>query len=319
METLQTLVGDAKLVAFTGKGGVGKTTSSAATAVRFANQGERTLLLSTDRSPSLSDVLGVDVYGELTAVPDVDGLDALELDFDAVAERWKAEFGDEVYALVSSFMSVDRWVIDYFAEAPGIATQFALAYLLEFYTGDTYDRIVWDTAPAGATIGLIELEEKLYAHLGDAPKFYAKLRAAISRDVSQDPSELLEKWRVLAEDCLAMVQNDDTAFVVVTNPETLAVAETDRITRDLSKRDISVGAVIANRLLSAELCDCDFHTERVAMQKEHLAELEAAYGDSPGLVAVPQFPSDIDGREPLADVATWLFDRSDWKKSVDVE
>ena len=310
VDTLDTLIGDAELVAFTGKGGVGKTTCSAATAVRFADRGERTLLLSTDRSPSLSDVLGLDVADELTSVPGVDGLDAMELDFDAVAERWKDEFGEEMYAVVSSFMSVDRWVIDYFAEAPGIATQFALSYLLEFFEGEAYDRIVWDTAPAGATIGLIELEEELYSHLGDAPRFYAKLRAAVKRDVTHDPSALLERWRTLAQDCLAMVRDERTTFVVVTNPESLAVAETERIVAELVDRDISVGAVVANRVLSERICDGAYHRKRVAMQQEHIQELTDAYGDRPGLVAVPQLSTDVDGTETVRAVATWLFDRT---------
>ena len=72
--------GGDRLVAFTGKGGVGKTTCSAATAIHFANRGERTLLVSTDRSPSLSDILETDVYGQRTAIDAVDGLEAIELD-----------------------------------------------------------------------------------------------------------------------------------------------------------------------------------------------------------------------------------------------
>ncbi|MFP4530094.1 MAG: ArsA family ATPase [Halodesulfurarchaeum sp.] len=310
MDSLATLVDGTRLLAFTGKGGVGKTTSSAATAIHFADRGERTLLLSTDRSPSLSDVLGIDVYGELTPVPGVEGLDAMELDFDAVAERWKDEFGEEMYAVVSSFMPVDRWVIDYFAEAPGIATQFALSYLLEFFEGDTYDRIVWDTAPAGATIGLIELEEELYAHLGDAPRFYAKLRAAVKRDVSHDPSALLDEWRGLAKDCLGMVRDEQTSFIVVTNPESLAVAETARIVDELERREISVDAVVANRLLSADVCDCAYHRERVAMQAEHLAELEDEYGEEPGLVEVPQLSTEVDGIESLRSIGRALFEEN---------
>jgi len=308
MDTLESLVGDAELLAFTGKGGVGKTTTAAATAMRFAERGDRTLLLSTDRSPSLSDVLGIDVYGNRTSVPDVPGLDALELDFDGIADRWKAEFGEEVYSVISSFMPVDRWVIDYFAEAPGIATQFALSYLLEYYEGDTYDRIVWDTAPAGATIGLIELEEKLYSHLGEAPKFYAKLRAAINRDVSEDPSKLLDEWRQLAQDCLSMVRADTTAFVIVTNPETLAVKETARIAEKLLDRQINVGAVVANRVLEASICECDFHQDRVQMQARHLEELEEAYSQNPGLVTVPHLASEVDGIDTLASIGDQLFD-----------
>ncbi|MFW5965808.1 MAG: ArsA family ATPase [Halodesulfurarchaeum sp.] len=308
MDSLREVTDAHRLIAFTGKGGVGKTSASAATAVELADRGERTLLLSTDRSPSLSDVLDTDVYGEVTSVPDVDGLEAIELDYDAVARRWKKRYGEDVYAVVSSFMPVDRWVIDYFAEAPGIATQFALSFLLEFFEAETYDRIVWDTAPAGATIGLIELEEKLYGHLGDAPKFYAKLRAALKRDVAADPAELLEEWRDLAQDCLAMVRSPQSTFVVVTNPESLAVRETGRITEELNRREIDVGAVIANSVLERSVCDCEYHEERIEMQAEHLRSLAEAYAESPGLLVVPQLRTEVAGLSSIRSVGEVLFD-----------
>ena len=309
MDSLSALTdGNRRLVAFTGKGGVGKTTCSAATAIRYADVGENTLLLSTDRSPSLSDVLETDVYGEITSVPDVPHLDAVEMDYDAIAEQWKERYGEEIYAVVSSFMPVDRWVIDYFAEAPGIATQFALSYLLEYYHGDTYDRIVWDTAPAGSTIGLVELEEKLYGHLGEAPKFYAKLRAAVKRDVTHDPGALIEDWRQLAHECLEMVRAEDTTFVVVTIPETLGVKETERVLAELESRELVVAAVVANNVLTESVCDCDYHRRRVAMQETHLAELENRYGEDPGLVTVPQLPTEVSGIESLRTVGTLLFD-----------
>jgi arsenite-transporting ATPase len=305
------MLGAPALVESTGKGGVGKNTTEKATAFHYAQAGERTLLLSTDRSPSLSDVLGIDVSGDVTPVPDTAGLDAIELDFDAIAERWKDEFGEEIYAVLSSFMPVDRWVVDYVAEAPGIATQFALSYLLEFFEGETYDRIVWDTAPAGATIGLVELEEKLYDHLGTAPRFYAKLRAALDRDVTEDPAALLDEWRDLARDCLAMVRSERTSFVVVTNPEALAVAETERIVADLEGRSIDVAAVLVNRVLAADLCDCAYHRERVRSQAENVAALEAADADAPGLVTVPQLSTDVNSRERLEEVRNALFDPDD--------
>ncbi len=309
MDSFSDLVDDdTRLLAFTGKGGVGKTTSSAASAVHLAENGERTLLISTDRSPSLSDVLELDVSGEITSVPDIDGLDAVEMDFDIIAERWKKRYGEEVYAVVSSFMPVDRWVVDYFAEAPGIATQFALSYILEYFAGDTYDRIVWDTAPAGSTIGLLELEEQLYTHLGEAPKFYAKLRAAIKRDVDQDPRKLLEEWRALANECLEMVRSPHTAFVVVTIPEALAVKETDRIVTQLREKNIAVDAVIANNVLTGDVCDCEHFSRRAAIHEEHLASLAGTYAEDPGLVTVPQLSTEIVGLESLDAVAEAIFE-----------
>ena len=96
-----------KIVMFCGKGGVGKTTCASTTAVHFALKGYRTLLISTDPAPSLSDMLELDVRGEVTPVPAVENLEAVELDYDKVVEMWKERFGDEVYELISSFLPVE--------------------------------------------------------------------------------------------------------------------------------------------------------------------------------------------------------------------
>ena len=92
-----------RIVMFCGKGGTGKTTSASTTALHFARQGLRTLLLSTDPAPSLSDILEIDVSQGITPVESVPELDAVELDYDSVVELWKDKFGDEVYEVISSF------------------------------------------------------------------------------------------------------------------------------------------------------------------------------------------------------------------------
>ena len=89
---------------FCGKGGTGKTTLSTVTALHFALQGYRTLLISTYPAPSLSDILEIDVGGEVMPIPDAPWLSALELDYDLVVELWKERYGAEVYDLVSSFL-----------------------------------------------------------------------------------------------------------------------------------------------------------------------------------------------------------------------
>jgi arsenite-transporting ATPase len=300
-----------RIVAFTGKGGVGKTTCATATAVHLARNDERVLLLSSDRSPSLSDILDEDVYGEVTSVEAVAGLDAVEMDYAAIADRWRERYGEEVYQVISSFVPVDREVIDYVAEAPGIPEEFAMSYILDFYEDDSYDRIVWDTAPAGSTVSLLQLQEQFYAHLGQAPKFYAELRAALKRDGGRRPSTLLSEWRELSADCLEMVRADDTRFVVVTIPETLGVRETDRIVDDLRSHDLNVERVVANHVVTPEICDCDFHRRRAALHGRHLETLESRYADDPGLVTVPQFADEVQGVGTLERVSEHLFEASD--------
>ena len=101
-----------RIVMFCGKGGVGKTTTASATALHFAKKGKRTLLLSTDPSPSLSDILEVDVKGNITKIQSVSGLAAVELDYEDIVEQWTEKFGDEVYDVISSFLPIETDIIE---------------------------------------------------------------------------------------------------------------------------------------------------------------------------------------------------------------
>lgn len=297
-----------RLIAFTGKGGVGKTTCSAAAAVGYAKGGERTLLLTTDRSPSLSDIFELEVSGEPTPHPEVDGLDILEMDYDMVVQRWKEEYGEEVYYLFASFLDVDRDVIDYVAEAPGIPEEYVMGVLLEYYEDDTYERIVWDTAPAGSTLSLLELQKRFYSHLGQAPSIYADIRSAMKREDRGRPSKLLDDWRELAADTLGMVQADDATFVVVTIPEGLAVEETIRILDELSGHEVSIGSIVVNNVLvgDIEFGECPFHEDRSEMQAAYLEEIDDRWGEDPGVVLLPQLRAEVKGLDAIVRIAEEL-------------
>ncbi|RLE48076.1 MAG: ATPase, partial [Candidatus Methanomethylicota archaeon] len=139
------------IISFWGKGGVGKTTCAASTAVKLASNGLKTLLVSSDPMPSLSDILELSSSNTLQDLP----LHVLELSEDKVIEMWKREYGDEVYQVISAFLPVDKSIIDYVAGAPGIADEFCLAYVMKLQREGAYDYIVWDTAPAGGTLKLL--------------------------------------------------------------------------------------------------------------------------------------------------------------------
>ncbi|MBS3783674.1 MAG: ATPase, partial [Anaerolineae bacterium] len=123
---------DKRVFMFGGKGGVGKTTSSAATALHYALKGRRTLIITSDYTPSLSDIFEAEIGPHERPVPGVDGLFALEIDPDEVMRRWKRKFGPEVYEAASALvdMPYDE-LVDYVAMAPGIQEEFMLDYILE--------------------------------------------------------------------------------------------------------------------------------------------------------------------------------------------
>ena len=292
-----------KIVMFTGKGGVGKTTSASSTAVHFALSGLRTLLISTDPSPSLSDILEIDVSGVVTPIEKAENLYAVELDYDMVVDLWKEKFGKEVYEMVSSFLPVDEDIIEYVAGAPGIDKEFALSHLYELYISEDYDIIVWDTAPAGGTFALLNLQDTLYTHLGEAARLYVRVRRALSsltkKGVKRDPLKTIAKWEQLAKNVLDMMRDYQTYAFVVTLPEALAVNQTRRVVRDLEKFGIQVGGIVINHVLTEEAADSAFNKSRREMQRKYIDELEEVYGTVMPLIQVPLMPFEVKGVDTL--------------------
>ncbi len=300
-----------RIVMFCGKGGVGKTTCASTTAVHFALKGYRTLLISTDPAPSLSDMLELDVRGEVTPVPSVENLEAVELDYDRVVEMWKERFGDEVYELISSFLPVEEDIIEYVAGAPGIDEEFALSYVYDLYISEEYDIIIWDTAPAGGTLSLLKLQDTFYTHLGEAAKLYVKVRSALSAltegRAQRDPLKIIKEWEYLAQVVLEMLKDEGTQAYLVTIPEALGVNQTQRIANDLEKFGLHIGGVIINNVLTEEAANTGFYRSRREMQLKYVEEIERTYSDVMPVVKLPLQPFEVKGVEALRKVEELLF------------
>jgi arsenite-transporting ATPase len=300
-----------KIIMFTGTGGVGKTTSSSAAAVHFARTGLRTLLISTDPAPSLSDMFERNVNGTITPIEEVPGLSVVELDYDLIVELWKEKYGEEVYAVASSFLPVDREIIEYVAGAPGMDQEFALSYLYDLHTSGEYDIIVWDTAPAGGTLALLNLQDTLYQHLGEAAKMYIRVRKALEAlskgRAKQDPLKMIAKWEQLSKNVLNMMRDESTLGFVVTNPEALCVNQANRVVADLDKFGIHVGGIVLNRVLTEAAADSDFNKSRRDFQQKYIEELRETYEDKLPLAKVPLMPFEVKGVEALIEVGKILF------------
>ncbi len=300
-----------RIVMFCGKGGVGKTTCASTTAVHFALKGYRTLLISTDPAPSLSDMLELDVRGKVTPIPSVENLEAVELDYDRVVEMWKERFGDEVYELISSFLPVEEDIIEYVAGAPGIDEEFALSYVYDLYVSEKYDIIVWDTAPAGGTLSLLKLQDTFYTHLGEAAKLYVKVRSALSAltegRAQRDPLKIIKEWEHLAQVVLEMLKDEGTQALLVTIPEALGVNQTQRVANDLEKFGLHIGGVIINNVLTEEAANTGFYRSRREMQLKYVEEIEKTYSDAMPVVKLPLQPFEVKGVEALRKVEELLF------------
>lgn len=298
--------GNQSVIMFGGKGGVGKTTSSAATALHYAAAGKQTLIISSDLTPSLSDIFETRIGPVERPIPGVDNLWGLEIDPNEVMRRWKEKFGPEIYAAASSLVDLAYDdVVDYVAIAPGIQEEFMLDYILERIRSGPYEMIVWDTAPAGDTLRLLELPYKLLSHLRMAPRVYMQVRDTLKLDRTPF-SEIIAGWSELSREIADWFRDpDNVAFVLVTIPEALGVYQSRRLVNQLAQFGLDVGHIIVNHVILEP--DCEFHRQRQAMQAPYLAMLDEEYGERMSLVSVPARPYEVKGVSRLREIERALF------------
>jgi arsenite-transporting ATPase len=295
-----------RVLMFGGKGGVGKTTCSATTALHYASLGRKTLIISSDLTPSLSDIFEMEIGPTEKPVRGVENLDALEIGPDEVMKRWKKKFGPEIYEAASSLIDMEYdEVIDYAAMAPGIQEEFLLDYVLEHVKDGTYDLIVWDTAPAGDTLRLLELPYNFIAHLKTAPKVYMRVRDALK--LKKVPFlDLIESWKALAEEVTGFMRDpENTEFLLVTIPEGLGVYQARRLVKEFHRFGLEIRYILVNNVLAN--AESDFNRRRMEMQQGYIQILRDEYGDGRKILEVPLFAREIKGVERLRGLEQVLF------------
>jgi arsenite-transporting ATPase len=291
---------------FGGKGGVGKTTSSATTALHFAARGRRTLIISSDLTPSLSDIFETEIGATETPINGVPNLWGLEIDPEEVMRRWKKKFGPEIYEASQVFvdMPYDE-LVDYVGLAPGIQEEFMLDFILEHIRNERYDMVVWDTAPAGDTLRLLELPHKFLSHLRTAPRVYLGVRDKLQ--LSKTPFlELIDSWQALSQEIADFFRDPDKSeFILVTIPEALGVYQARRLVGDFAQFGLEIQHMVVNHVIHDS--DSDFLARRQAMQQPYLDLLAEEYGQSMTITQVPLFASEIKGVERLSKLEKVLF------------
>lgn len=304
-----------RIIATGGKGGVGKTTTASSLALYFAEQeAQETLVISSDPTPSLSDIFEQDLGTKLTPIREIKNLSGHEMKREEIVTAWKNRFGDEIYEVVSSYLPVDREIVDYVAEAPGIADeQFMLAYLLDLYENGGFDKIIWDTAPAGATLSLLKLESRFYDHLTDAANLYVRMRSVFERlgekfrlKKRRSVLDIINEWKDLADHVMTTLRDTSIMeFVVVTIPEGLGVSQTERVVKELNDYGISVRHIVVNNVIPADaVADSSFLGSRYQVQRSYLEQLSEKYDEM--LTIIPLLPREVKGIDALRTIYSFL-------------
>lgn len=288
-----------RVLLFTGKGGVGKTTVAAATAVRCAAEGNRTLIVSTDPAHSLADAFDVPL-GDAPTV--IDGhLSGQQLDTRVRLERsWGAI---RAWLLeVLAWAGVEGIEAEELAVVPGLDEVFALADLADHADSGEWDVIVVDCAPTAETLRLLSLPdvlgwyvERLFPVGRRLNKVVAPLLGRMTSlpvagdDVFSAGQQVFDRLEAVRQ---LLADGDRSSVRLVVTPERLVVAEARRTHTYLSLFGYGVDAVVANRLLPDAVDDpwFDFWKESHAEQLEAIAE---------GFAPVPILRSELQPFEPI--------------------
>ena len=232
---------------FTGKGGVGKTSIACATAVHLADQGKRVLLVSTDPASNVGQVFGCQIGHTITAIPDLPGLSALEIDPEAAAKAYRERIIGPVRGLLP-----EREIASITEQLSGSCTTEVASFdeFTALLTDESlvrgYDQVVFDTAPTGHTIRLLQLP-------GDWSEF---LDAGKGDASCLGPLAGLDKQRTTYASAVAALQDPQwTRLVLVARAQAGAVNEIARTKAELDLIGIHASNVVINAVLPENVTD----------------------------------------------------------------
>ncbi|MEJ7612817.1 MAG: hypothetical protein DFNUSKGM_000932 [Candidatus Fervidibacter sacchari] len=301
-----------RVLLYTGKGGVGKTSVSAATALKCAEFGYRTLVMSTDPAHSLADSFAMPIKSEPT--PLTENLWGLEIDpFREIEENW-ATVKDYLSTLFAS-QGVDDIVAEELSILPGMDELFSLLKIRQFYERDAYDVIVVDCAPTGATLRLLHFPDMIGWYMRRLFHVERKVVGTIRRFTDEifsvplpgdEVYDTVERLYKRVSDMKAVLADPKiTSIRLVLNPEKMVIEETRRAYTYLNLFGFVCDAVIANKVLPEEVTD-EYFAEWKASQQRYLEEVEASFGALP-IFKVRLYEREVVGIDALRQMANDLY------------
>lgn len=217
---------------------------------------------------------------------------------------WDKKFGQEVYEVFSSIVSVayDAFVDFMSSILPGLGEEFIVDYIKELSISDEYQRIVWDTAPLGQTLRLLETPMMLRTHLKPAPRIYSRLK--LGKQSRRPVIEILKGWERLSGEDMEFLRRD-VDFTLVTIAEALAIEQLDGIFAELDSYGFKTRQLVVNNVVK-EVCDSPFLKEKARQQKPYLETVYRKYSHLQ-IIEMPLFPHEIKGVSRLALVEQRLY------------
>ena len=276
-----------RVIIYTGKGGVGKTSMAAATACKIAKSGKKVLVMSTDQAHSLGDSFDMKIEKEPTRV--TENLYALEIDTVYESEKsWgnlKEYFKQLLTLKGGSGIEVEELLV-----FPGLEELFSMFKILEVYESGEYDTIIVDCAPTGETLSLLKYPERLSAMINKVlpikragvktvgPAVEKVMKIPMPKDnVFDDIEYLMDKMQRLQE---LLLNKEVVSLRVVTTPEKIVINEAKRNFTCLYLYHYNVDAIIVNHIYPAKAMEGYFN-KWIKLQEDGLQDIKESFSEVP--------------------------------------
>lgn len=304
-----------RILIFTGKGGVGKTSVAAAHAVKSAKEGKKTIIVSTDMAHNLGDLFDMKIGREEVKV--ADNLYALEIDPDYMCKSEFKHMMDAISKMISSLDKGDK-ELDSFTMLPGMDELFSLLKIQQLYVNSDYERIVVDCAPTGETLALLKFPELLCWYMDKffpIGKIAMRILSPFSKKLFQvqlpDGKAMsdIEKLYVKLIELQELLKNKEVSSVrLVTIPEKMVIEETKRNYMYMNLYNYNVDGIFVNRILPTQI-DNPFFKEWIQIQKEYLEEIKTSFDRIP-IYYIPWYDTDLLGIDSVNRICEDAFKES---------
>jgi len=309
-----------RYIMFGGKGGLGKTTFSAATGYWLAKQGKKVLIFSVDPQASLSDIFQTDLFGK-GAVAIMPNLWAQEIDADRRIREYQDEIRQKILTMYG-FESVPDEIEQYIQAAsaePAMEESAIFDAVVDIVVSGEYDYYIYDLVPLGHALYYLSMA-KIYdewinkiTRLREEMREYEKVASVMRREKVLEEDQILNELQFIknriSTSARILTDREKTAFFFVIIPEEMALLDTRKAAELFSRFDVPTAGYIVNRVVPRTLLDGEippYLRNRIAMQDGYLGQIRQSFGEQV-LAEVPELERDVTGLPMIERLAATMY------------
>ncbi len=309
-----------KYIMFGGKGGLGKTTFSAATGYWLAQQGHKVLVFSVDPQASLSDIFQQDIFGK-GPVRIVENLYAQEIDADSHIKAYQQEIRQKILDMYG-FDQVPEEIENYIQAAsaePAMEESAIFDAVVDIVVKGDYDYYIYDLVPLGHALYYLSMA-KVYdewinkiTRLREEMREYEQVAKVMRRQKTTEEDQILAELQLIKlrinTSSGILTDRQKTAFFFVVVPEEMIIIDTKKAAELFARFDVPIAGYVVNRVLPEELAQQhvpDYLKHRIAMQRRYLEEIGRTFGNEV-LAYVPELERDVTGLAAIERLATIMY------------